>query len=87
MKVKECPSCNQIIKFIETTKGKLMPVDPYLTHIVQTGERRGEGIAKIITPEGEIRFGRTRLIPNESTISGFRTHWETCKEPDKYRKS
>lgn len=71
----KCKACGKKIAFIETEKGKKMPVDAEKTTIVRQN--------------GEVQTGpELKLIVNEhgEMVAGYVPHWSTCSSPDKFRK-
>lgn len=74
-----CRSCGQPIRWIRTTTGKNMPVDPE--------ELNADDLTSgtiLVTLSGQVhRVGGERNQPN---VKGFISHFSTCPDAKEWRK-
>ena len=77
-----CKSCGAEIRWIKTSKGKSMPVDPdYITYWQKAG-----GTKKIVTPNGNVISADVTGDPESATGLGFTSHFATCPNADQHRR-
>lgn len=74
-----CRSCGQVIDWVKTTKGKMMPVDPEYYHYndLKPGDI-------IITDGGNTHTKREGC--SFTNLKGRISHFSSCKDADKWRK-
>ena len=70
----KCRECGKEIRWIKTTAGKAMPVDPKpVLYWVVPG-----GAARIVTPEGKVLSCALQGATKDVTGLGYTPHWATC---------
>lgn len=72
-----CKGCGRPIRWI----GKI-PCDTELVMYWQRAKAPG----KIVTPDGEIISCVFEGKPEAATGYGYRTHWETCPDAERFRR-
>ena len=81
MSTMKCRACGKPIMFINTIKGKSMPVDVReLKFIPDTN-----GTNKYVTPEGEVWPGVPAKDEDLDVHIGYISHFATCTNPDYFR--
>lgn len=83
MKTSYCRACGAEIGFIKSVAGKTIPVN--VEQIVYKQKEGGD--LKIVTPNGEVISGCIPDDPQKATGIGYISHFATCPEADKFRKS
>lgn len=79
----KCKECGKEIRWIKTTAGKAMPVDPEpVTYWAVAG-----GASRIVTPEGKTLACALKGDPRDVTGLGYVPHWATCAEQQTERKA
>ncbi len=68
----ECKGCGAEIKWIRTSKGKSMPVDPELID--------GNDSSTLVTESGQVFSNQD----GTSGITGYRPHWASCPVAHKF---
>lgn len=76
-----CRGCGAEIAFIKTVKGKTMPVDPEPMYFIPAG-----GPNTYVMIDGSIQRGREPQVGEGKAWVGYRSHWATCPEQDRFRK-
>lgn len=80
-KTTQCRGCGADIAFIQTKKGKPMPVNPEKVYFIPAG-----GPNTYVMADGSVTRGRSpRWDDKESTI-GFISHFATCPAAKDFRK-
>ena len=80
-KTTPCRGCGADIAFIRTTAGKSMPVDPFPISFVHAG-----GPNTYVMMDGSIQRGREpRQEDAEAVRIGYRSHFATCPQADRFR--
>lgn len=81
-----CRSCGEPISFIQTPKGRRMPVDGSEpeTFYLDTTTR---GPDRIVLENGEVLTGRIvdAKTPGVTTVKGYTPHWSSCTTPEAHR--
>ncbi len=81
-----CRSCGEPISFIQTPKGRRMPVDGdapdtfYLDCTVRGPDR-------IVTEDGQVLCGRILKAKEQGgiVVKGYIPHWNSCTTPERFR--
>ena len=77
----KCRGCGAEIAFIKTVKGKTMPVDPESVYFIPAG-----GPNTYVMMDGSIQRGREpRQEDAEAVRIGYRSHFATCPQADRFR--
>lgn len=76
-----CRGCGRPILWIGTPAGKSMPCDP---QPVAFWQRKG-GMAKIVTPNGEVVSADLDGLPGMESGEGYISHFATCPEAERFR--
>ncbi len=74
-----CRYCHKPILWAKTTKGRCIPLDPEEVRITP-----GNGPEKIVTADGAVVTGKP---DPEGSVTGHRSHFATCPDAHKARKS
>jgi len=77
-----CKGCGEEFKWIKTTGGKNMPVDPTL--VMYWADRRGKD--KICTPNGEMISCNLDGDPLAASGVGYIPHWATCPQANQFKR-
>lgn len=77
-----CRSCGASIIWIQTPRGKAMPCDSSPVYY----KENKKGKDKIVLLNGETVSGEIVANVDEATGFGYKPHWGTCNNPDKFRK-
>ena len=81
----KCRGCGADIAFIKTVGGKSIPVDPDPVYFIQEEDNE-----KFVTEAGEVKRGKKahwRLtLSAQQPEKGYRPHFATCPQADKFRK-
>lgn len=79
----KCRSCGAEIVWVTMQSGKKMPCDAELIHAVEEGDAK----TSFVLPGGIVKRGREGRHPNgEADFVGYRSHFETCPQADRFRK-
>ena len=79
----KCRECGKEIRWIKTTAGKAMPVDPEpVTYWAVAG-----GASRIVTPEGKTLACALKGDLRDVTGLGYVPHWATCAEQQACKKA
>ena len=81
-----CKSCGKSISFVQTPKGRHMPVDgdePETFYLDMTVR----GPDRVVTHDGEVLTGRIVGASSDAvtTVKGYVPHWDTCPHAEKFR--
>ena len=79
-----CKACGAEIVWVTMQgSGKKMPCDAELIHAVEEGDAK----TSFVLPGGIVKRGREGRHPNgEADFVGYRSHFETCPQADRFRK-
>ena len=80
-KTVRCRRCQKEIAFIQTVKGKSMPVNPTSIYFVPAG-----GPNTYVMLDGTVQRGREPQYADKNTQIGYISHFATCPDADKFRK-
>lgn len=79
----QCRSCGAEIVFVTMQSGAKMPCDAELIHAVKDDTAK----TSFVLPGGIVKRGREGRHPNgEADFVGYRSHFETCPQADRFRK-
>ena len=79
----KCRSCGAEIVWVAMQSGKKMPCDAELIHAVEEGDAK----TSFVLPGGIMKRGREGRHPHgEADFVGYRSHFETCPQADRFRK-
>lgn len=79
----KCRSCGAEIVWVTMQSGKKMPCDAELIHAVEERDAK----TSFVLPGGIVQRGREGRHPNgEADFVGYRSHFETCPQADRFRK-
>lgn len=70
-----CKECRRPIRFVKTSAGKWLPVDPAFIESATVGD-------KVVTKAGVV----VTVESADKPLAGFVPHWATCSAPEKFRK-
>lgn len=86
-----CSGCKATIRWIKTTAGKSMPVDPERIHEWIDTDAPSTKLPRItlITPEGETVTGHqgSILTPGARSFEGYISHFATCPQAKQFRRA
>lgn len=83
MRIGKCRGCGAPIVWVKTLGGKCMPCD---ANPVVYRERAGAS-GKIVTPNGEVLSCDLDVDPEEATGIGYISHFSTCPQAKRFRRS
>lgn len=83
MRIEKCRGCGAPIVWVKTLGGKRMPCD---ANPVVYRERAGAS-GKIVTPNGEVLSCDLDVDPEEATGIGYISHFSTCPQAKRFRRS
>lgn len=78
-KTSTCRKCGKPIKFIRTTNGKWLPVNPEPVYYSLLGNKD-----RIVTSDG--RIVACTVVENVTDCIGFIPHWATCEYANDFRR-
>lgn len=78
-KTSTCRKCGKPIKFIRTTNGKWLPVNPVAVYYSLIGNKD-----RIVTSDG--RIVACTIVENITDCIGFIPHWATCEYANDFRR-
>ena len=81
--IAKCKECGKEIRWIKTTAGKAMPVDPKLVPYWVTAG----GTGRIVTTEGKTLSCAWKGDMRDITGMGYVPHWATCAARQEERKA
>ena len=79
---KKCKNCNATIIFIRTSQNQTVPCDAEPRPYAKTKA----GKDRVILIDGEIIAGNFAAEKEKSDGYGYKPHFETCQEIDKFKK-
>lgn len=77
-KTSTCRKCGKAIKFIRTTNGKWLPVNPTAVYYSLLGNKD-----RIVTADG--RIVACTIVDMITDCVGFVPHWATCESASYFR--
>ena len=78
-KTSNCRKCGKPIKFIRTTNGKWLPVNPAAVYYSLLDNKD-----RIVTSDG--RIVACTIVKNITDCIGFIPHWATCEYANDFRR-
>ena len=76
----KCKACGAEIRFLNTSEGKLMPVNAEAVSY----EPDPNGLFTLLGPGGHIERGRLAVAGSRI---GYVPHWVTCPDADRFRRT
>lgn len=84
-----CRGCHAKIRFITTTAGKPMPVDPEPLQEWVTDAPRGTAPKiTLVTSDGRMETGwqASVIVSGSRSIEGYVPHWATCPKAKDFKR-
>lgn len=84
-----CSGCHAIIRWLRTTAGRAMPVDPEKLHEWVTDEpRQTAPKITLVTEDGRTESGwqASIITPGARSIEGYVPHWATCPQRAQFKR-
>ena len=81
LRTSRCRVCGKRIAFVETSRGKRMPVDRYPVKFVPDVN----GKNKYVLDDGTVISGAVPSREDKDIHTGWISHFASCSDPEKFR--
>ena len=77
-----CRSCGAKLVYIQTASGKQLPCDAYPGYYTT----KAGNSDRVVTKNGAVLSCEIVAKPENADGIGYRPHWSTCDNPNRFRK-